>query len=60
VKPTVVADGDGHTITWRMKLTDMFMADELDFDVDFTAHGDFHDTASQWVPGHHHHHGDET
>jgi hypothetical protein len=61
VKPTVTQDGDGHTITWRMKLTDMFMADQLDFDVDFTAHGNFHDTASVWVQGHHHHHhGDET
>ena len=60
VKPTVTQDGDGHTITWRMKLTDMFMADELDFDVDFTAHGNFHDTRSVWVTGHHRRHHDET
>jgi hypothetical protein len=60
VKPTVTQDGDGHTITWRMKLTDMFLADQLDFDVDFTSHGDFHDSQSVWVHGHHHHHGDDT
>jgi hypothetical protein len=60
VTPTVVTAGDGHTITWRMKLTDMFMSDQLDFDVDFTAHGDFHDSQSVWVHGHHHHHGDNT
>jgi hypothetical protein len=62
VKPTITQDGGGHTITWRMKLTDMFMADALDFDVDFTAHGNFHDTATQWTEGHHHHHhhGDDT
>ena len=60
VKPTITQDGDGHTITWRMKLTDMFMSDEMDFDVDFTAHGNFHDTASVWVQGHHHHHGDDS
>lgn len=60
VKPTVTQDGDGHTITWRMKLTDMFLADQLDFDVDFTSHGDFHDSQSVWVRGRHHHHGDDT
>lgn len=61
VKPTVTQDGDGHTITWRMKLTDMFLADQLDFDVNFTSHGDFHDSQSVWVHGHHHHHhGDDT
>jgi hypothetical protein len=60
VKPTITQDGDGHTITWRMKLTDMFLADQLDFDVDFTSHGDFHDSQSVWVHGHHHHHGDDT
>ena len=60
VKPTITQDGDGHTITWRMKLTDMFLADQLDFDVDFTSHGNFHDSQSVWVRGHHHHHGDDT
>ena len=60
VKPTVTQDGDGHTITWRMKLTDMFLADQLDFDVDFTAHGDFHDAQSVWVRGRHHRHGDDS
>jgi hypothetical protein len=60
VQPVVTQDGDGHTVTWQMKLTDMFLADELDFDVDFTAHGNFHDTATQWVEGRHHHHGDDS
>lgn len=55
VKPQVADSGDGHTITWRMKLTDMFLADQLDFDVDFSAHGTFHDTQSQWTEHHHHH-----
>jgi hypothetical protein len=58
VQPIVQSDRYGHTIVWKMKLTDMFMADRLDFDVDFAAHGDFHDTRSQ--PGHHRHHRDET
>jgi len=59
VQPVVQSDKYGHTITWKMKLTDMFLADRLDFDVDFAAHGDFHD--SQSGEGHHrHHHGDET
>lgn len=61
VKPVVTQDGNGHLITWRMKLTDMFLADTLDFDVDFTAHGNFHDTQSRWVEHHRHHpHSDET
>jgi hypothetical protein len=60
VKPVVTQDGKGHLITWRMKLTDMFLADELNFDVDFTAHGNFHDTQTRWVAHHRHHHGDET
>ncbi|HEY8948581.1 MAG TPA: hypothetical protein VIM56_06825 [Rhizomicrobium sp.] len=61
VKPVVTQDGNGHLITWRMKLTDMFLADELNFDVDFTAHGNFHDTQTRWVAHHrHHHHSDET
>ena len=60
VKPVVTKDGDGHTITWRMKLTDMFLADTLDFDVDFTAHGKFHDAQTQYVAHRRHHHHDET
>lgn len=60
VKPVITSDGAGHTITWRMKLTDMFLADQLDFDVDFTAHGNFHDSQSVWVRGHHHRHGDDS
>jgi hypothetical protein len=56
VQPQVTEAGDGHTVTWRMKLTDMFLADRLDFDVDFSAHGNFHDSQSQWYEGHHHHH----
>lgn len=47
IRPTVVAAGDGNTVTWRMRLTDMFLADKLDFDVDFSARGDFHDATSQ-------------
>lgn len=61
VKPVVTAQGNGHLIVWRMKLTDMFLANQLDFDVDFTAHGNFHDTQTRWVAHHrHHHHSDET
>jgi hypothetical protein len=58
VQPQVTDAGDGHWITWRMKFTDMLIAQNLDFDVDFTARGNFHDTQSQ--PGEHHHHHDET
>jgi hypothetical protein len=58
VQPIVQGDAYGHTVTWKMKLTDMFMADHLDFDADFAAHGDFHDTQSG--TGHHRHHRDET
>ncbi|HEY4123712.1 MAG TPA: hypothetical protein VGM36_03805 [Rhizomicrobium sp.] len=61
VKPVVTQSGNGHLITWQMKLTDMFLASTLDFDVDFTAHGIFHDTQTRWVEHtHHHRHGDET
>ena len=63
VKPVVTQSGNGHLIAWRMKLTDMFLANELDFDVDFTAHGNFHDTQTRWAEHHRHHHGrhwDET
>jgi len=58
VKPVVWSDRYGHTVVWKMKLTDMFMADRLDFDVDFAAHGDFRDAQSQ--AGHHRHRRDET
>jgi hypothetical protein len=54
VHPTVWADRYGHTIVWKMPLTDMFLADELDFNVDFAAKGDFRDAQSS--VGHHHHH----
>lgn len=63
VHPTVWADATGHTIVWKMKLTDMFMADRLDFDVDFAAKGDFEDAHS--LPGevhrrrHQSHHDDD-
>ena len=61
VSPIVWGDRYGHTIVWKMKLTDMFLADALNFDVDFAAKGDFHDAQSQ--PGthhrHHHHHDDD-
>lgn len=53
VHPTVWTDATGHTIVWKMKLTDMFMADRLDFDVDFAAKGNFKDAHS--LPGEAHH-----
>lgn len=53
VHPTVWSDRYGHTIIWQMKLTDMFMARQLDFDVDFAAKGDFRDGHS--LPGKSHH-----
>jgi hypothetical protein len=56
VQPVVWGDAYGHTIIWTMKLTDMFLADRLDFDVDFAAHGDFHDTMTSPDSSHHHHH----
>ena len=46
VHPTVWADKYGHTIIWKMPLIDMFLADKIDFDVNFVAKGDFHDTQS--------------
>ena len=55
VSPAIVAAGDGHTVTWRMKMTDMFLANQLDFDVDFSAKGDFHDAVSQIAADHQHH-----
>jgi hypothetical protein len=51
VHPTVWSDKYGHTIVWKMGLTDMFLADRLDFDVDFVAHGDFRDAETK--PGSH-------
>jgi hypothetical protein len=54
VHPTVWADKYGHTIIWKMPLIDMFMADRIDFDVNFVANGDFRDTQSS--PGVHHRH----
>jgi len=53
IAPQIVAAGDGHSVSWRMKLTDMFLADRLDFDVDFSSGGSFHDTASQPAVRHH-------
>jgi hypothetical protein len=62
VHPTVWSDATGHTLTWTMDLSDAFLADTVDFDVDFAAKGDFHDVRSR--PGerhatqrHHHHDG---
>lgn len=54
VHPTVWADGSGHTLIWKMDLADAFMSDRIDFDVDFAAKGEFHDTQSR--PGEHHAH----
>lgn len=54
VRPVVWADRTGHTIVWKMKLTDMMMAEQLDFDVDFAAKGDFKDAQS--LPGEHRRH----
>ena len=56
VMPVVADAGNGHSVTWQMKLTDMFLADRLDFDVDFSAHGDFHDATSGPAPRHKHRH----
>jgi hypothetical protein len=55
IAPEIVDAGDGHILTWRMKLTDMFLADQLDFDVNFSSSGSFHDTASQPAARHAHH-----
>lgn len=60
VRPMVWNDRYGHTLVWQMALPDMFMADRLDFDVDFAAKGNFHDSQSR--PGEHHtrrHHRDD-
>ena len=53
VHPTVWGDRYGHTIVWQMKLTDMFLSKQMDFDVDFAAKGDFRDGHS--MPGKSHH-----
>jgi len=54
VQPTVWADGSGHTLIWKMDLADAFISDRIDFDVDFAAKGQFHDTKTR--PGEHHRH----
>jgi hypothetical protein len=54
IHPTVWSDRYGHTITWQMPLTDMFLANQIDFDVDFAAKGEFKDSHSS--PGRHHVH----
>ncbi len=59
VSPIVWGDKYGHTIVWKMKLTDMFLADALTFDVDFAAKGDFHDAQSQLGMHHRHRHHDD-
>jgi hypothetical protein len=59
IEPTIRPAGDGHTVTWKMKLVDLFLADTLDFDVDFTSRGNFHDATSGHAT-HRHHHKDET
>lgn len=53
VHPTVWSDKYGHTVIWTMNLSDMLLADQVDFDVDFAAHGDFKDAQS--APGVHRH-----
>jgi len=60
VHPTVWTDKYGHTITWKMPLIDMFLANKIDFDVNFVANGEFHDTQSSPSAHHHfrHHHHD--
>jgi hypothetical protein len=55
-------DPYGHTLIWQMALPDMFMAKQLDFDVDFSAKGEFHDSQSRPGEPHHkhrHHHDDD-
>ena len=54
VHPTVWGDRYGHTISWKMPLSDAFLANQIDFDVDFAAQGAFKDTRSS--PGRHHVH----
>ena len=54
ISPVIAEAGDGHSVTWRMKLADMFLANQLDFDVDFSARGDFHDAVSGTAVHHNH------
>lgn len=58
IHPTVWSDKYGHTVIWKMGLVDMFLAQQIDFDVDFVAHGDFHNAVTSG--GTHRHHHDET
>jgi hypothetical protein len=60
VQPVVWGDASGHTITWQMRLSDMFLAREIDFDVDFAAKGDFHDVETAVGEHHRHRHHDDT
>jgi len=53
ITPVVWGDASGHTIIWKMPLSDMLLDGSIDFDVDFAANGQFHDT--QTLPGKHHH-----
>jgi hypothetical protein len=61
IHPTVWTDKYGHTIIWKMPLIDMFLSDKIDFDVNFVANGDFHDTHTSPGVRHHrrHHHDDD-
>lgn len=54
IHPTVWNDRYGHTIIWQIPLSDAFLANRIDFDVDFAARGDFRDAHS--LPGRHHIH----
>ncbi len=42
-----------------MPLSDAFMSENIDFDIDFAAKGDFHDAHSQPSAHHGHHHHDD-
>jgi len=53
VVPVVWGDAAGHTIIWKMPLSDMLLDGNIDFDVDFAANGRFRDTQS--LPGKHRH-----
>jgi hypothetical protein len=59
VAPMVWGDAYGHTLIWKMPLTDAFMSENIDFDVDFAAKGDFHDAHSMPSAHHHNHHHDD-
>jgi hypothetical protein len=60
VQPVVWGDATGHTITWKIPLSDVFLADTIDFDVDFAAKGDFHDAVTRESERRHHRHHDDT